>query len=96
MASETGLSSSVNKFYEDVLSNVNKEDLKQIDESQNRVSTKLQHSKQSITEFNEKSQETFVKLQREWQAHQKMLHEMRNDLEYITKKLRVMKAKSNN
>jgi len=48
----------------------------------------MSDSKTRMAQFNDKSQDTYNKLAGEWQQHQRMLKDMKLDLDYITKKLK--------
>jgi archaellum component FlaC len=55
---------------------------------------KMKDSKEKLIEFNKISEEKFPKIQKSLEKHNKMIIEMKTDLEFITKTLKQLKLKT--
>lgn len=85
------ISANVQYFAQQMQGIVNPQDLEQICTIQDQIGQDVKLANTNLTQFNDFSQQTFAKMQQDFTQHQKMLKEMKQDLDYITKKIRYAK-----
>jgi len=60
---------------------------------QDEIHDNLRQSVEAMSSMNDLASKEYAKLLKEYQKHTKMLKEMKNDLNYITQRIRDMKLK---
>nr|CAG8468807.1 8268_t:CDS:2 [Entrophospora candida]CAG8475291.1 172_t:CDS:2 [Entrophospora candida] len=73
----------------------NEKDLDDIVQSQTLIHQTVEKSVTGLTNFNEFSQCKYDELFKRFEMHTKNIKEMKNDLDYIFKKIRLIKTKIN-
>ena len=70
------------------------EDLDTIKQRQKEMYGRLRHSNQSLKQFNDDTQKKLSVVHFDYQGHARMLREMKSDLEYVTRKIKLIKART--
>ncbi|KAG9295994.1 hypothetical protein G9A89_011846 [Geosiphon pyriformis] len=82
-----------NYFLEEMHGMLNDADLEKIVENQKNMHENLEQTAVTLTSLNDLSTQKYDELLRKYDLHAKCLKEMKNDLEYIFKKIRLIKTK---
>eukprot|EP00761_Pharyngomonas_kirbyi_P001849 gb/GECH01001853.1/.p1 GENE.gb/GECH01001853.1/~~gb/GECH01001853.1/.p1 ORF type:complete len:134 (+),score=50.10 gb/GECH01001853.1/:1-402(+) len=90
------LSESTKKYTEEIENFIRPEDVTSIKELQRKTFKSVRDSRKRISEFNYRAEEEYKQIYPEFMSHQKMVVEMKQDLEFITKKIRSLKSRMEN
>eukprot|EP01116_Phalansterium_solitarium_P004986 TRINITY_DN16239_c0_g1_i1.p1 TRINITY_DN16239_c0_g1~~TRINITY_DN16239_c0_g1_i1.p1 ORF type:complete len:136 (-),score=27.18 TRINITY_DN16239_c0_g1_i1:377-733(-) len=80
-------------FTQELSSLINHDNVEQLLTLQTEIYQSLQQSSQALTSFNDFSAGAYGRLQKDFEQNTKLLKEMKRDLEYIFKKIRVLQQK---
>lgn len=86
-------SSTVTMFHDDLASIINPSDMEQLKQHQRQLYLKMKDAREQMTELNDEMTQQDAVRSKDLQRHMQMLREMKQDLEFITRKIRHIKAK---
>lgn len=73
---------------------IQEEDIESMKNMQEEMYVKLKKSNVSLKKFNEETQKKLAGISFDFYGHEKMLTDMKKDLEYITKKIKAIKERT--
>ncbi|CAG8717688.1 11863_t:CDS:2 [Ambispora leptoticha] len=90
---EINIDNTDNYYVEQLHGSLNDEDLQKIVEYQINMQMNLEKSITTLNSLSELSAQKYDELLKKYEAHTKCVKEMKNDLEYIFRKIRLIKQK---